>query len=58
MKKVDFTIKIEEKEYSKEELIKEVLLELEKLPDGKYEYRPIDPDNFHTKFSFQITKDK
>jgi len=58
MAKVNFSIKIEEKEYSKEELIKEVLSELEKLPDGKYEYLPIDPDNFHTKFSFQLQEKK
>jgi len=52
-KTADFSIKIEDKEYTKKELIEAVVNEMNKqLGEGIYQYSPIDPDNFHTKFKF------
>ncbi len=53
------TINIEEKIYTKEELIKEVVANMySTLSKGKYEYLPIDPDDFYTDYEFQKTEEK
>jgi len=52
----NYTIKINDKEYTKEELINEVIKQMECLPEGTYKNTPDDLDNFYTNYSFKKIK--
>jgi len=57
MSKAILKVKIEDKIYTKTELIKAVTDELEKiLNDSKYGYVPEDLDNFYTDYVFKEIK--
>jgi len=52
----ELKIKLENKTYTKQELIESALKQLNLLEDGDYKYLPDDTDNFHTDYSFQKVK--
>jgi len=53
IRKAELTLKIEDKDYTKQELIEEVQKELKKLDEGIYRYTACDFDDFYSKYNFQ-----
>ena len=53
MKNAKLKVFIEDKKYTKSELINAVMNELNNLEEGIYVYTPDDMDNFYTDYSFK-----
>jgi len=53
LSKTTFSIQIEDKEYTKDELLKEVAMRICNLEDGVYANTPDDYDDFYTSYSFK-----
>jgi len=53
LSKTTFSIQIEDKEYTKDELLKEVVMRMSNLEDGTYASTPDDYDDFYSSYSFK-----